>query len=176
LDDNYGKKIVFSPDRKQIALYSLGYGGITIYDGDTGEFLYTLVEYTDAYTMETLSFSPDGTSIVFSTDDYTIRILDLETSQEKFILNGHIGTKLCANYSPDGRFITSYSRLNGELWIWDAQTGEQLHIINTNRIEGMGSGDFYNVGCGVFSPDGRTLAFSVGGTIRIWGIPPSSTP
>ena len=112
-------------------------------------------------TVNSASFSPDGTKIVSASSDETIRIWDAETGKQiGGPLTGHTGYVLSASFSPDGKRIVSAS-LDKSIRIWDAETGKQIgeplkgHTDDVNFVS--------------FSPDGKKIVSALDDeTIRIW--------
>ncbi|MDE0313890.1 MAG: hypothetical protein OXM61_03230, partial [Candidatus Poribacteria bacterium] len=98
-------EIAYSPDGSKLAVASAI--GIWIYNAQTGQEL-------DLYTGHTaevlsISFSPDGTTIVSGSDDKTIRLWDTNTGEHIRTLSGHTNSVNGVSFSPDGTTIVSGS-------------------------------------------------------------------
>jgi WD40 repeat protein len=114
-------KLLFSPNGKLFAV-NQWWGIISLYDASSYELITTLnVQNKDnrdglnsVYSSE-LAFNPDGTMLVFASDDhqtdiYSIRVWDLKTYQELAVLSGHkqkinelvFGSNVIASSSDDG--------------------------------------------------------------------------
>jgi len=65
-----------------------------------------------------------------------------------------------AVFSPDGKKVATAS-IDGTACIWDAETGQKLHILEGHEI---------NVYSAVFSPDGEKIVTAGNGTVRIWDV------
>ena len=61
-------------------------------------------------------------------------------------------------YSPDGTRLAVSSSIG--VWIYDTETGEELHLLFDENSP--------SAGIVAFSPDGNTIASNVGGTIHLW--------
>ena len=60
--------------------------------------------------INTVVFSPDGSRVVSSSDDETVRIWDVQTGECQYILEGHSGRIRSVVFSPDGsRVVVSGS-------------------------------------------------------------------
>jgi WD40 repeat protein len=110
--------------------------------------LITIIEgHSDV--VQGVSYSPDGTRLAIALANGTVKVRDIQTGQE-MILEDRAGTIL---FSPDSaRLVTASSNLgkhDGEVKIWDAQTGKKLLTLNGDSWIGK------NV---AFSPDGKRLA------------------
>ena len=55
------------------------------------------------------SFSPDGTKVVFGSEDRTVRIWDAVTGECEQTLEGHSDRVSSASFSPDGTKVVSGS-------------------------------------------------------------------
>jgi WD40 repeat protein len=70
-------------------------------------------------------FSPDGTHVVTTSDDWTARIWDTATGELLLTLTGHTDGVSGGGFSPDGGQILTTSH-DGTARIWDAATGNQI--------------------------------------------------
>ena len=59
--------------------------------------------------VQSIQFSPDGTRVVTSSQDKTIRLWDVETGREVLILRGHAASVADTAFSPDGVHLASAS-------------------------------------------------------------------
>ena len=117
----------------------------------------TLVGHKD--TVNSATFSPDGTRIVTASMDNTARIWDAQTFREIGRLEGHTNSINTAAFSPDGRRIATAS-WDGTDRIWDAQTFREIGRLEEHVI---------SVYSAAFSPDGRQIVTaSTSFAARIW--------
>jgi len=68
-------------------------------------------------------YSPDGTRILSTLDDKTLRIWDAATGSALFAPMQHADAILAAVWSADGKRIVSSSR-DGKVHLWNAETGK----------------------------------------------------
>ena len=94
-----------------------------------------------------IAFSPDGTRVVSTSNDKTIRIWDLETGKMLKMLEGHNDEVNTAAFSPDGKLIVSASK-DSTVRIWDAATGMQLNNLKGHNAPLLSA---------TFSPDGKSI-------------------
>ena len=122
--------------------------------------------------VQAMTFSPDNQWL--AADDLlvragvgaigAIRIWHVPTQREHLVFEG---STFALAYSPDGAILAS-GRSNGEINLWDAQTGEMIRTFQEHTLP------VTNL---VFSHDGRHLASGgEDGIIFIWDINPSTTP
>ncbi len=111
--------------------------------------------------IESMSFSPDGKTLVLGFGENAIYCWDVETWKIKAIFKGHTDDVTSVNFSPDGQKLVSGSKDN-TIRIWIVKTGEEKVILK---------GHTDNVTSVVFSTDGRSLASgSNDDTVRIWDV------
>jgi WD40 repeat protein len=85
--------------------------------------LHVLEGHTDR--CNSVAFSPDGGRLVSGSDDYTIRLWDVQTGALLQIMAGHSDRVISVTYSSDGMHIASGSD-DGTVRIWDGGTGLQV--------------------------------------------------
>jgi WD40 repeat protein/transcriptional regulator with XRE-family HTH domain len=151
----------FSPDGSRIAIVSNNAasteGWFSIWDAVTGEKLFTLPH--QIALVRSVSFSPDGTRIVMTSDDRTAKIWDASDGKLLLTFYGHTNNVTNAVYSPDG---TRIATAGGDrlVKIWDSSTGQELLTLtgHNSNIWGL-----------AFSPDGtRIVTASPDGTAKVW--------
>ncbi|MBW4437794.1 MAG: hypothetical protein KME04_11705 [Pleurocapsa minor GSE-CHR-MK-17-07R] len=86
---------------------------------------------TDSTTRITrVVWSPDGTRVATSYRDGRILIDSLEGQQQRLLLQADTSRILGLAWSPDGQLLASGSTSpDNALRIWDAITGEQVHVV-----------------------------------------------
>ena len=103
--------------------------------------------------------APDGTYIVSTSDDGTLRLWDPATGDTIRTLQGHTDLALRCAVAPDGTYIvsTSYDRT---LRLWDPTTGHTIRTLQGHTDLALG--------CAV-APDGTYIvSTSAEGTLRLW--------
>lgn len=116
-----------------------------------------------------VSWSPDGGTVVSSSDDGTLRLWDGSTLAEVRVLQGE-GRVAEFHFSPDGTYIAAISGEDpgsfmkpAAVLVWEVATGKQILKIDDFKkgLEQL-----------CFSPDGKTLATGDrGNKARLWAIP-----
>jgi WD40 repeat protein/class 3 adenylate cyclase/tRNA A-37 threonylcarbamoyl transferase component Bud32 len=112
-------------------------------------------------------FSPDGTRIVTSAYDGTVKAWETETLRCVSTFRGHAAPVLHSVFSRDGKRVHSLS-MDGILKVWDAETGRELWSMTANpaalrfsieRVGGIQSNLILDGGALIRgdceSPDGR---------------------
>jgi COMPASS component SWD2 len=82
-----------------------------------------------------LKFSPDGKTILISTNGSIIRLIDAFAGTPLQTFAGHLNNKgipLEASYSPDSQFVFSGST-DGRIHVWNAETGYKVCVLNADH-------------------------------------------
>jgi len=173
ISGNFVPHLAWSPDSLRFVLPGArGSDSIWVYRTDALTLLPEIIESDDL--MSTIEFHPNGTRVMFGTEDGTVHlwqvIPDATTNIfETLFLNTHQQVITSIAFSPDGaRFASSgqgaLTTVNlDRTWaaiVWDIQSVEQRAILSGHQglIRDM-----------VWSPDGnRIITGSDDGTIRVW--------
>ena len=172
----YVSSVSFSPDGKMIATGS-AYGTILLWDVDTQAEIGILEGHTKG--VNSVAFSPDGRTLASGSNDNTLRFWDVETRAEIGGLEGN-RPHLRVSFSPDGKtFGSELTRYYTPFWNVDTQTRAHeyrsvehtweivwvvaaLDAARIKNIRTILEGHSWWVGGVSFSPDGKTIAASVG--------------
>jgi WD40 repeat protein/DNA-binding SARP family transcriptional activator len=157
----------FSPDDTLLAVASLSdvdpraeKSGPYIYDVATGELVKTLQGHLLPSVMD-IGFTPDGTRIVTSGVDETVRVWDLESGVNTGTYHGHQGPVMDLQISTDGATVASSGWV--DVLVWDLETFETKAVIvgHGGLIDGID-----------LSPGGDLLltASNQDGTTRLWDL------
>ncbi len=159
--NSYVSAVAYSPDGKRLASGSEAGQGkpgvLKIWDSQTGQELRSLTG--DFWEV---AYSPDGKRLAFATAGgmidgkqlpRSVNVLDAETGQQLLHLPGGGGN---VAFSADGKRLASdhfqwenRKQVNGELKVWDAQTGQEISALNEKSDGGI---------LFTFSPDGKRIA------------------
>ncbi|MBW2459375.1 MAG: hypothetical protein JRI68_33085, partial [Deltaproteobacteria bacterium] len=102
-----------------------------------------------------------GELLVTSSYDSTVRLWDVATGKERWVLEGHAGRVRSAGFGPRGRLVAS-GGYDKSVRLWDVASGKEHRVLTGH------TGAVLSVS---FSPDGRQLA--TGGydnTVRLWDL------
>ena len=150
--------MALSPDGSRIA--TGGRNGIaTVWDADSGDFLFSLPANTGILT--SLSFSPDSKYLATGGTDQTTKIWDVSPAgtSEWMTLAEHTSVVESAEFSPDGRKIATASR-DGTAIIWDGSDGRKLLTLDgfEGRLDGI-----------AFNPNKPQFATAdISGAVKVW--------
>ncbi|MTJ15633.1 WD40 repeat domain-containing protein [Dolichospermum sp. UHCC 0299] len=141
---------------KNIGLYSLR-GSLTPPGG--GGLIRTI--YGHSSYVNAIAVTPDGKSLISGSSDRTIKIWDVVTGAEKFILRGHSDSVNAITVTTDGKSLISASS-DETIKIWDVGTGrEEFTIYSHSRY----------VNAIAVTSDGKNLiSGSSDGKIKIWDV------
>jgi WD40 repeat protein/predicted Ser/Thr protein kinase len=154
-----GESVAFSPDCKRVASGS-GDGTLRIWDLVTGRELVTLQAHVRG--PRHLAYSPDGNRLA-TANEGAIKIWGVARA---LTLKGHSGHVTSMSFSPDGNRLATASTVDRQLRqvtdyaadvkIWDTATGRKLFTLQGQHAV-------------TFSPDGKQLASTSGGTeVKVW--------
>ncbi len=76
--------------------------------------------------LDSIAYSPDGTSLATASRDGTVRLWEAATGQHRATLSGHTQDVHAVAYSPDGNTLGS-AGLDGTIRIWNPRNGEQVY-------------------------------------------------
>ncbi|QSV73638.1 MAG: WD40 repeat domain-containing protein [Aphanizomenon flos-aquae KM1D3_PB] len=139
-----------------ISLYSLK-GSLTPPGG--GGLIRTI--YGHSSYVNAIAVTPDGKSLISGSSDRTIKIWDVVTGAEKFILRGHSDSVNAITVTTDGKSLISASS-DETIKIWDVGTGrEEFTIYSHSR---------YVNAIAVISDGKSLISGSSDGTIKIWDV------
>ena len=141
--------IAFYPDTKRVAQDAKN-AGVVVVDTNTRARLPLPVVYFYR------TFSSDRRRIAIGTDNGQIRILNVETAEDVYELNGPKSRISDLAFSPNGKRLASAS--DNEITLWDLSTGKQIRTMDFNRA-------LVHL---VFSPDDTRLAAMGDDGLRIW--------
>jgi len=155
------KRVVFSPDGRQIASGCLG-GSIQIWDAQTGRVLHALNE--GAYQP---TYSSDGQHLAAARRDGFICVWKATTGELLASFPGHEKQIWTLAFSPDGRTLASAS-WDGRVRLWDIagkDKGDAVRPIRTLSV------DVADVARMAFTPDGgRLLVACWDRRVRSWDV------
>jgi WD40 repeat protein/tRNA A-37 threonylcarbamoyl transferase component Bud32 len=114
-----------------------------------------------------LLFSPDGETVVSTSNDGTVILWDAETATPVETLRGHSRAVQQPVFSPDGSTLYTVSH-DGTAIAWDVSGNRTLGRRFTFTSD-EGSHPWPDWHPGAFSPDGRLIAVGLkGGGIQLW--------
>jgi WD40 repeat protein len=104
-------------------------------------------------SVNSISFSPDGETLVTGSDDKTAKMWNVKTYQELFTLSGHPDQLKAVAFSPDGSRIATGSE-DGATKIWSANVGHRA------SVEGVAFNTYAD----------RLATVSIDGKVVVWDV------
>lgn len=150
--------VSFAPGRQLFATSSSVNATVTLMDIETMTQRTTLVgNHETHYTLiqnPAHAFTPDGRTLAVGVKD--IKLMDVDSGKIRETYTDLAGSISSLVYSPDGAILAAGNH-EGELAIWDTQTGRKLRSTDTKAGE---------ISSLQFSPDGSRLftGFGAGGS------------
>jgi WD40 repeat protein len=147
------KSVCFSPNGQRLAAVS--WKSVCLWSLDNSEPQI----YEHSYTLNNVSFSPDGQMFASASSDGTIKLWNLD-GDELQTFRGHRAEINKVSFSPDSQVLASAGQ-DGTVRLWSLKSKKlptlRGHSKGINKIS--------------FSPDGKMLASaSNDGTVRLWSI------
>jgi WD40 repeat protein/serine/threonine protein kinase len=138
--DSY-RALAFSPDGKFLVLAPRSDSQIQVWDADA----HRLLKRLSGHTGEVLSLAFRRDSMLASgSDDYTVRLWDLESGRERWPYPGHaLGVK-CLAFSPDAQWLISGGK-DRLIKVWDVNRdprGLSFHVFPAYEGEHLGQFGF----------------------------------
>jgi WD40 repeat protein len=150
--------VALSPDGRMMASSISGAHWAGVYDVHTGEQALTIYHASEVWS---LAFSPDGTRLVSSSTDGTVRLWDAKTGELLHTLNVPRYPWRGFAFSPTSAMVASGGP-GGTIWLWNIETGEILRGLEgcTDAVSSL-----------AFSPDGKILVSgAVDRTVCLWNV------
>jgi WD40 repeat protein len=154
--------VTYSPDGKSIAM-GLG-NGIRIWDANANasDAAHLIPEDHSSASIQSVTFSPDGVLIAFSSFDQTVQIWDATTLTARLVIEaGDVLSSL--TFSPDNRTI-AFGQSNGAVQLRDVTSGQEKFSIMRQHASA--------VNCVAFSPDSKFVVsyLSYHGIAQVWDV------
>ena len=170
------KAVAISPDKRFVI--SGGGTRIQVWDTATGNKISTLETHEShsgpgphGETMTwccgsdvlALAYSPDGSLIVSTHDDETIKFWDPEKAEPTRVIKGRFPDVQSVAFSPDGKMIaTGYHEGKARVDLWSVQTGELIGSLDkdSDYVQSIS-----------FSGDGKLIVTSdIGGDLKLYNV------
>ncbi len=113
------RSIAFSPDSRYFLEGCLGDGDIFVFATDSKERKITLQGHRES--IKSLQYSPNGSRLVSTSDDGSLRIWDITTFQTLIVSDESALSLESATFSPDGRFLAAGGDDRG-IRVWQGST------------------------------------------------------
>ncbi|MFJ3667179.1 helix-turn-helix domain-containing protein [Streptomyces sp. NPDC090106] len=166
--DTFVQSVAFSPGTSLLAV-GYGSGSVQLFSvGSDGTLRLRGDPFRASATgsVESLVFSPSGTSLATGADDATLRLWDVRGQDRPVALRtfeGATDAVLSVAFSPDGRHLTAGS-IDRAVRIWAVRGAGRRPLVTLHGPTGY-------VWSVAFSPDGKLLAAgSADRTVRLWSL------
>jgi WD40 repeat protein len=122
-----------------------------------------LVTHRHGEDLSAARMSPDGRTILTTSDDNTARVSDAGSGRALHVLRGHVQPIADGQFSPDGRLALTFAQ-DATVRVWDTTSGRSVQVLrqmDEHRLTGA-----------LFDPSGTRIVTSsfVHGPVRIWSV------
>jgi serine/threonine protein kinase len=172
--ERLGRTLAFAPDGSRLALVELpGLWGLAARLGQKPRLAVVEMQ-TDKWKrfvlgapVNSIAFSPDGTSLVTGADDKEVVLWSLTENKRKRLFAGHEDAVSQVAFSAAGKRVFSASYDDGTLRVWNndeqgGDVGKELRQIPIGKAAA--------VLCAAFWPGGRALTGHSDGSVVLWDL------
>ncbi len=147
--------VAFSPNGQMLATADRN-GGISIWDPDSAQELFTLAGHKAAVTA--LSWRPDSKLLASSSEDGTVKLWEMQEGKQAKSWTAHSSGALCVCYAADGHLVTCGR--DHVVTLWEGTGGKPRHCQFFGNIAIRAA--FSHDGKRIFATDfdGRVAAWS----------------
>jgi WD40 repeat protein len=169
--DTFPFDTALNPDGSQVAVASADVDFVWVFDVRTGDLAFELPRHR--YSVNSVSWSPDGRWIATGAGDSSVRVWDAGTGTLEERLLGHTGVVSSVDWSPDSQRIVSGGS-DGTARVWEVELhrtrgtieveGRQVHLFAAQQTQsGLNA---------AFSPNGRRVVTGDFGiaAVTIWDL------
>jgi WD40 repeat protein len=152
-----------SPDGERVVIGNFYEDVARVYDVATGEEILVLPGHR--YSVNAVSWSPDGRWIATASRDPFVRVWNAETAELEARLSGHTGEVITVDWGPDSRrLVSGGSDGTARVWEVDEVEGREVFTLAAQQTQAAT--------LAAFSPDGeQVLTGDVGiGAVQIWDL------
>src|SRR5579885_1361127 len=154
------ESLAFSPDGNLLAGTGHNDGGVWLWDARSGN-LKQEIKAHDAPTA--VAFSPDSKTLATGGYDGTLKLWDVSTggAPRRTLDYAYSSDVAAIAFSPDGKLVAGGgSGPDGEVKVWDAQTGELKFDLHADGVANSLA----------FSPDSKQLTCASGKVVKVWNV------
>jgi WD40 repeat protein len=129
-------QFAFAPDGKTLVTRHITDQVVKVWEVATGKEVRTLAKAPRerplvgyAYSPGKLALSPDGKTLVVAGGQHALRLLDMETGEERKPAVGHTAAVAALCYSADGKALQTRAQ-DGTHRAWESATGKELRKLS----------------------------------------------
>jgi len=151
----FGSYAFFSPDNKKIAVTTSARTNAFMIDLERN-FSIKVLPDSGIFFAE---FSPDGKTLMVTTDSLGFKLWNLDTWENKVSLKGEISGFARPLFASNGKLVATFG--STKTWIWDVSTGNQVSFLGGHEAKAQRA---------AFSPDAIQMAITDEHGLKIWDV------